>query len=380
MATKITSIVWNSFPSYVAANYQTADAIAIADNIVSLQRSHGGWGKNVDPDYIYSAGEMAALVATETSQTAIYDQLSFGLHSHAAATLDEGTTGNHVRYLLRAAQANSSPAYKTAALSGIAYIRAAQYANGGFPQCYPNTSGYGGRITLNDSAMQGVMYALLDAASGSYGFTVDTTLQKECLAAFNAGVQCLLDMQIVRRGVKTAWCGQHDQVTLAPAHGRSYEVPGIYTFESRSAIEILQRAPVKTFFINQAILDALQFFNRVKIYGIEVLQIYGAEYAGTLNVFSTEDLDIPLHDMTVALHGYDRQLQRNQNAPCLWARIYDIDTLRPAFCGWDLQKRFNFSGMDLERRSGYLWLSNWLVNLHKLMPYVSTNTVDLSAT
>ena len=39
--------------------------------------------------------------------------------------------------------------------------------------------------------------------------------------AFRRGMDCILKCQVVIDGSPTVWCAQHDEITLAPAMGRS---------------------------------------------------------------------------------------------------------------------------------------------------------------
>jgi len=53
--------------------------------------------------------------------------------------------------------------------------------------------------------------------------------------------------------------------------------------------------------------------------------------------------------------GYDQVVVEDPSAGPLWARMYDIETNRPFFCGRDGVKKWKLSEIEPERRSGYAW-------------------------
>ena len=55
---------WYKF-NHPSSYYQSEHALNIAQNIVALQRSSGGWGKLVDPSKISNAIELSAQVAAD---------------------------------------------------------------------------------------------------------------------------------------------------------------------------------------------------------------------------------------------------------------------------------------------------------------------------
>jgi PelA/Pel-15E family pectate lyase len=53
--------------------------------------------------------------------------------------------------------------------------------------------------------------------------------------------------------------------------------------------------------------------------------------------------------------GWDRVVVADPLAPPLWARFYDIPSMRPVFCGEDGIVRFSLAEIDYGRRVGYDW-------------------------
>ena len=67
---------------------------------------------------------------------------------------------SQLNYLLTVYSSTEIEKYKSAFLQGIEFVLSAQYKNGGWPQFYPDTTGYRKFITFNDGAMIGIMKLL----------------------------------------------------------------------------------------------------------------------------------------------------------------------------------------------------------------------------
>ena len=120
------SVGW-SFPAAHAAVPRTE---AEAENMLLLQTASGGWskqyqGKAVDYLRVFSADERAALQAPDRLDD---------------ANIDNKSTTREIRHLLQAWKDTGNAAYLSAAQRGVDYLLAAQYANGGWPQYYPERS------------------------------------------------------------------------------------------------------------------------------------------------------------------------------------------------------------------------------------------------
>jgi len=57
--------------------------------------------------------------------------------------------------------------------------------------------------------------------------------------AYDKGVECILNTQIIVDGKPTVWCAQHDEFTLAPAMARSYELESFSGKESARIVLLL---------------------------------------------------------------------------------------------------------------------------------------------
>ncbi len=88
------------------------------------------------------------------------------------ATIDNSATTKEIRYLVTGYKKWHNKSYLDAAEKGIRYLLKMQYPNGGFPQFYPDSSGYRNQITFNDNAMVNALNILWDVAHRSNDFDV----------------------------------------------------------------------------------------------------------------------------------------------------------------------------------------------------------------
>ena len=88
-----------------------------------------------------------------------------------ANTIDNGATTLPITFLAQVANATGEPKYRDAALRGVDYLLASQYANGGFPQFFPLRKGYYAHITYNDGAMINALTLLRELVVASFSGT-----------------------------------------------------------------------------------------------------------------------------------------------------------------------------------------------------------------
>src|SRR4030095_1091826 len=81
------------------------------------------------------------------------------------STIDNGATYTQLAFLAKVHELQPRSSQREAFLKGFDYLLKAQYDNGGWPQFYPDLSGYYRHITFNDGAMIGVMKLLRDVAN-----------------------------------------------------------------------------------------------------------------------------------------------------------------------------------------------------------------------
>jgi PelA/Pel-15E family pectate lyase len=307
---------------------------AIAEKMLIAQRNNGGWAKTIDgktqpPQY--DADWTAVFTATVKDDIGRND-----------ATIDNNATNHEIRYLAQAYNETKNEKYRHAANRGIVYLLKMQYKNGGFPQFYPDTSGYRKHITFNDDAMVKSLQTLKLVAEGKIPFeSVGEKYRKEAKRAVDCGVDIILKTQIVSRGRLTIWCAQHDFRTLKPSMARSYELPSFSGNESVKIIEFLMDLDNPSPSVQKAITSAVVFLDSIKIVGIRIERIKDEKQPS----------------------GKDVVVVSDPNAPPIWGRFYDLNTHKAYFCGRDGVKRVALADIENERRIGYSYYGNWATNL-----------------
>jgi pectinesterase len=202
-------------------------------------------------------------------------------------------------------------------------------------------------ITFNDNAMVNTMMFLRDVFSDNKAF-VSLQISKEVKAkaknAFDKGVGCILKTQIIVDGKPTVWCAQHDEITLAPANARAYELASYSGAESVGITLLLMDSENPSNEIINAVNGAVKWFENHKIEGIRLEQIINKD------------------------GEKDKVVVEDKSASPLWARFYDLETGKPYFCDRDGIKRRTFAELGYERRNGYSWYTDAPATVLKKYP------------
>lgn len=301
----------------------TTGSDPIADNMLLLQTASGGWSKHyreqkVDYTHVFDAAERAALRAPGR---------------HDDATIDNKATTSEIAYLAQAHARTGNPAYLAAASRGLDYLLAAQYANGGWPQYYPDRSLYRHQITLNDDAMVRVIELLQAVAAGRDGLAALTPSHgARAAAAARRGLDCLLRLQVVLDGQPTIWAAQYDEVSLQPAKARAYELPSLAVSESVHVMRLLMHQPQPDVRLVQAVDAAARWLQAHRLPDLVFERYRGAD-------------------------GNDARLLHKPGA-VLWARFYDLQRQQPLVVNRDSQP-VSLEQLPQERRGGYAWYGTW---------------------
>lgn len=274
--------------------------------IRSWQSAEGSWPKNQDNSGKPYSGDPAKL----------------------KGTFDNGATTTELRHLARAFRVTGDTDSHRAFLRGFDHILTAQYPNGGWPQYYPLSKQYHRHITFNDGSMVRLLEFLRDFKDDS--LCLDPKRREAASKAFDRGVECILKCQIQIDGKPTVWCAQHDEVTLAPATARSYELPSLSGSESAGVLRFLMSLKNPSADVVRSVKAGVDWFDAAAIKGAKVEKING-----------------------------DRQLVKDASAPPLWARFYDLKSGQPFFCDRDGIKKSSLSEIGRERRNGYAWYGSW---------------------
>lgn len=302
-------LVWFPYERKSPQWYASWEAVAIGDNMISYQSEYGGWPKNMDMEAHGYQGEKFT--------------------RNWGSTIDNGATYTQMDFLGHVYHATGKQRFKDSFVKGLNFLLKAQSDNGGWPQRYPPAGDYGDYITFNDDAMVGVMKLMRSILEEPEFAWVDTKHRQLVKRAYERGLQCILECQVVVNGRRTVWAQQHDPNTLQPRPARSYEPPALCSRESVGIILFLMTLDNPSDQITEAIDAAVDWFERSKITGIRVVSAESG-----------------------------RTIVKDPAAPPLWARFYEIETNRPIFCGRDGIVRYCLEEIDKERAGGYQWYTN----------------------
>ncbi|WP_312781132.1 pectate lyase [Brevundimonas sp.] len=314
-------VAWNAAALTRPADwYASPAARRLADNVLTHQSREGGWPKNTPLN----------LPARPDADPGL------------ANTFDNQATTLPLAFLARMITATGEPAYVVAFQRGLNYVLAAQYPNGGWPQYFPLRGGYHDHVTFNDDAMVRVLNLLQDVAAGRepYAF-VDLAQRAQAAEAVARGVDAIVRSQVRQDGRLTAWCAQHDAVTLAPAWARKFEPPSLSGSESVGIVRFLMSIDAPSAEVVAAIEGARVWFERSAI------------------------RDTRLETYTNAEGQPDRRLAPAPGADPLWARFYDLQTNAPIFMGRDSVAHADLASIERERRMGYTYVGAWPAMLLK---------------
>lgn len=304
--------------------YKPTEITSIADNILLFQKSNGGWPKNYDVFAILTSAQKDSVKAAK------------GILN---TTFDNGSTYTQIAALAIAYTATNVAKYKIAVLKGLNYILESQYQNGGWPQYYPLEPNYSRCITYNDGVFVGIMELLKDILDGKpqYAF-IEDHYRKKLESAFEKAIPCIIKTQINDAGKPTAWCQQHDEVSLKPAWARKFEPPSICNKESADLVIFLMSIDRPKKEIIDAVQNAVAWFEESKIYNTRVKTIPAPRIVTQFRVSTS-----------------DRIVVVDSTAPPIWTRYYELKTHRPIFCNRDSKIVYSLAEVARERRDGYGW-------------------------
>lgn len=301
--------------------YQTDEAARIADQVILYQKDNGGWEKNREMSAMLTEAEKAKLIKSKTdiSDTTIDNRTTYTQIAFLAKVI----TGS----LQKTTPPTNFPKHKEAFFKGLDYLLAAQYENGGFPQFYPLKKGYYTHITFNDDAMIGVLKVLREIARKKEDYLfVDEERRARAEKAFEKAIPLILKLQVEVNGKKNVWAAQYDEFTLKPAAARAFEPISLTAGESVGIVRFLMLDANPNQEKIDAIESAIAWFRLSKIEGIRWQSKNG-----------------------------ESSVVKDKNAPPVWARFYQIETMKPIFIGRDAVIKYDVSQIEAERRNGYAW-------------------------
>ncbi|WP_262249795.1 pectate lyase [Parapedobacter soli] len=311
----------------IALHAQPGTIDTIAEKMLLLQRSNGGWSKT----FMDKAVNYKQPFGKKERQTARKER------GNDDTTIDNRATTREITYLLEAYGNTHNIRYKEAAIRGVDYLLAAQYDNGGWPQYYPDNRIYRSQVTYNDDAMINVLKVLdgISRSLGDYAILTDARGSAAEKAVQN-GVQCILATQVVLHGKKTIWAAQYDKDTLVPATARTYELPSLASSESANILLFLMARENPTEDEKAAIRNGVEWFAN------HVIEGYTMKIVAAPNEPTKKD--------RILVKAPDKHV---------WARFYDLDEQKPLFAGRDGQPHRRLDEVENERRVGYSWYGEW---------------------
>ena len=297
-----------------------------SEKILRYQRDNGGW-----PQYNGDPTNYKKPLTAEFKLKLKEDK------SKKDATIDDNSTTFEIDYLLHQAAKTKNIAYLKAAEKGLVYLFEAQNPAGGWPQKYPNLSGYHKHITYNDEAMISVLWIMKSISDNIEPYDLVSQKTKDrAKESLEKGIECILNTQYIQKGNLTAWCAQHDSKNLMPASARAFEPASLSGKESVGILKFLMALNSQDERIKKSINAGITWLKRVEIKN-KALRHF-------------EDINSP--------RGRDIEVVE-EPGKSLWARFYDLETNEPIFMGRDKLRRDNLSDIEIERRTGYAYLGTW---------------------
>jgi len=318
---------YKNWPDVIRKNdaswFGTEEAKKIAENVLLYQRDIGGWPKNIQMQNELTPSQQKDLLEIKktTKET----------------TTDNGATTQEMLFMSKMYAQVKDERYKESFLKGLNYLLEAQYRNGGWPQFYPLKKGYYTHITYNDDSMVRILNVMKEVSEETdfYSIKPSKEIVLKTKTAFDKGIDCIIKTQYKQNGVLTAWCAQHDEVTLLPAKARAYELPSLSGKESAKIVLLLMSIKNPSTEVITAVKSANAWFEKTKITNLEEKRI--------------------LNDAGKII---DKKMIPAQNAVPIWARFMDLDTNEPFFCDRDGIKKKSLDEIGAERRNGYAWYTD----------------------
>jgi PelA/Pel-15E family pectate lyase len=319
-----------SYTSWLSGSLSADEALA--DNMITWQMPHGGFDKN-DVDVYASPWNGSESRSGWTGDGGI-----------EIGTIDNGGTAAEIMFLADIYARSGNNAYRDSARAAFDWLLTMPYPSGGFPQVYPARAGssYSNHVTFNDDAMVRALLLLDQAVKGVAPldgdvFTADQL--ERAKAAIAAGIEYILNAQIIQGGVRTVWCAQHDPTSFAPLGARSYELPSKSGSESAKVVEFLMTQP-QTEAIKSAVQAALVW------YASDAVTVADTRYVSRPSS-SNDDNYNPIQP---------------SSGDTMWYRFYDVDQDVGFFSGRlptdnppGVGKKYDIMEIEPERRYGYQW-------------------------
>ena len=146
-------------------------------SMLSYQTPSGGWSKHVD----FTRG------VRQPGQSFFSENEKW----QYIATIGNDATTPELRFLMHRERVRPDATVRASVARGVAYLLAAQFSNGCWPQVWPLQGSYHDAATFNDDAIVEVLQLLDAVARGSVAYVSDSQ-RKQALGAVVRGIDCML--------------------------------------------------------------------------------------------------------------------------------------------------------------------------------------------
>ena len=238
--------------------YGSAEAISVADTLLGVQKTNGGWMKN---------DQYHKLTSTELAER---KALSGNNGRSAHSCFDNYSTTQEMRFLAKVYNQTKQQRFLDAFKKALNLIfTAGNGMNGGWGQYWPLSDdrySYQNYITFNDDLMTNMLRILQEIyeEKGDFKGLVDADTRTRCKEQWDKALECVLNCQIDDNGVKAGWCAQHDPVDFLPTEGRPHELPSVSGSESANLLSYLMTISKPSEELQQCIIAAVEWFKTHK--------------------------------------------------------------------------------------------------------------------
>lgn len=238
--------------------YGSDEAISVADTLIGVQKTNGGWMKN-DQFHILTAAELAARKSSSGTD---------GRSAHSC--FDNYATTQEMRFLAKVYNKTKQQRYLDSFKKALNLIfTAGNGLSGGWGQYWPLSTdkySYQNYITFNDDLMTNMLRILqeINEEKGDFKGLVDEETREKCKAQWDKALECVMNCQIDDNGVKAGWCAQHDPKDFLPTEGRPHEMPSVSGSESAALLSYLMSINKPSAELQQCITSAIEWFKAHK--------------------------------------------------------------------------------------------------------------------
>lgn len=316
------------------ARHDLSEVGAIADNILLMQRDHGGWVQNQDPIRVFTEEARARYLSEK---------------GEAYGSFDNRNVYTQIAYLMGAYDILGDARYREGALRGLDYLLEHQIETcGGWPHSVPASQRYHPYLTIADEVTSGPLILLRQIATRQAPFkSLSEDVRRRAEDALNRGDACVLQLQVRQDNGLAGWAGQYDPETLEPAMGRTFELPSMAVQETVEMLRYLMSVEDPSPEMIAAVEGGISWLQQVAIQDtrLETFEL-------------SEPVEFRYHTAT-----YDRRLVDEPGAPALWARFYDVSDNSVVLANRDSIRVSDYQEISQERRTGYNWYGYWAASL-----------------